>query len=120
MTKLEIVINTILQQLKSELANETWESRRRYFNQMLKCAKLLGITEPCAKLYDAFITDDNGSQERHALHVRCVKLVDAFTCTQARDEHGLPFNELPLPEDAEVYEFFQGQEFPPDNSRRAY
>ena len=35
MTKLETVINTILQQLKSELANETWESRRRYFNQML-------------------------------------------------------------------------------------
>jgi len=27
------------------------------------------------KLYDAFITDDNGSQERHAMHVRCVKLV---------------------------------------------
>ena len=39
MTKLETVINTILQQLKSELANETWESRRRYFNQMLKCAE---------------------------------------------------------------------------------
>jgi integrase len=112
MTKLEIVINTILQQLKSELANETWESRRRYFNQMLKCAKLLGITEPCVKLYDAFITDDNGSPERHAMHVHCVKLVDAFTCTQARDEHGLPFNEPPLPDDAEVYEFFQGQEFP--------
>jgi len=112
MTKLEAVINTILQQLKFKLANETWESRRRYFNQMLKCAKLLGITEPCAKLYDAFITDDNGSPERHALHVHCVRLVDAFACTQARDEHGLLFNEPPLPDDAEVHEFFQGREFP--------
>jgi len=112
MTKLEAVINTILQQLKSELANETWESRRRYFNQMLKCAKLLGITEPCAKLYDAFIADDNGSPERQAMHVRCVKLVDAFACTQARDEHGLLFNEQPLPDEAEVHEFFQGREFP--------
>lgn len=112
MIKLEADINTILQQLKSELANETWESRRRYFNQMLKCANLLGITEPCAELYDAFIADDDGSPERHALHVRCVKLVDAFACTQARDEHGLLFNEPPLPDDAEVHEFFQGQDFP--------
>ncbi|MEG6523336.1 tyrosine-type recombinase/integrase [Desulfotomaculum sp. 1211_IL3151] len=112
MTKLETIINTILQRLKSELANETWESRRRYFNQMLKCAKLLGITEPCAKLYDEFIRDDNGSPERHALHIRCVKLVDALAFTQARDEHGIPFNEPSMPDDAEVHEFFQGREFP--------
>lgn len=112
MTKLETVINTILQQLKTELANETWESRCRYFKQMLKSAKLLGITEPCAKLYDVFIADDNGSPERHALHVRCVKLLDSFACTQAQDEHGLLFNEPPPPDDTEVHEFFQGREFP--------
>ncbi|MFA5384787.1 MAG: hypothetical protein WC364_09020 [Eubacteriales bacterium] len=112
MTKLETVINTILQQLKFELANETWESRRRYFNQMLKCANSLGITEPCAKLYDTFIRDDNGSQERHAMHVRCARLVDALACTKSRDEHGMLFNESPMPDDAEVHEFFQGREFP--------
>jgi integrase len=112
MTKLETVINTILQQLKTELANETWESRCRYFKQMLKSAKLLGITEPCAKLYDVFIADDNGSPERHALHVRCVKLLDSFACTQAQDEHGLLFNEPPPPDDTEVHEFFQDREFP--------
>ena len=72
----------------------------------------LGITEPCAKLYDAFITDDNGSPERHSLHVRCVRLVDALACTQARDEHGILFNEPLMPDDAEVHEFFQGREFP--------
>jgi len=112
MTKLEAVINTILQQLKSELANETWVSRRRYFNQMLNCAKLFGITEPCAKLYDAFIRDDNGSPERRALHIRCVRLVDALACTQARDEHGILFNEPPMPDEAEVHEFFQNRSFP--------
>lgn len=112
MTKLETVINTILQQLKTELANETWESRCRYFKQMLKSAKLLGITEPCAKLYDVFIADDNGSPERHALHVRCVKLLDSFACTQTQDEHGQLFNEPPPPDDTEVHEFFQGREFP--------
>jgi integrase len=112
MTKLETAINTILQQLKSELASETWESRRRYFNQMLKCAKSLDITEPCAELYDAFIRDDNGSPERHLLHVRCVKLVDALACTQARDENGILFNEPLMPDEAEVRKFFQGREFP--------
>jgi hypothetical protein len=84
MTKLETAINTILQHLKSEFANETWESRRRYFNQMLKCAKLLGITEPCAELYDTFIRDDNGSPERHALHVRCVRMVDGVPDSSRR------------------------------------
>lgn len=112
MTKLETTINTVLEHLKSELAGETWESRRRYFNQMLKCADSLGITEPCAELYDTFIRDDNGSPERHLLHVRCVKLVDALACTQARDEHGVLFNEPFMPDEAEVREFFQGREFP--------
>jgi len=112
MTKLEIIINTVLEHLKPELASETWESRRRYFNQMLKCAKSLGIIEPCADLYDAFIADDNGSQGRHSLHVRCVRLVDELACTQARDEHGILFNEPPMPHEAEVFEFFQDREFP--------
>lgn len=55
MIKLETDINTVLQQLKSELADITWESRRRYFNQMLRLAKLFNITEPCQELYNAFV-----------------------------------------------------------------
>lgn len=112
MTNLEATINTVLEQLKLELASETWESRRRYFNQMLKCAKSLGITEPCADLYDAYIADDNGSPERHSLHVRCVRLIDAVACTHARDERGIPFNKLPMPDETEVHEFFQDRKFP--------
>ncbi len=112
MIKLETAIITILQQLKTKLSNKTWESRRNYFNQMLKCAKLLGITEPCTKLYDTFIKDDNGSLERHTMHVRCVRLVDALACTQSRDEHGILFNEPPMPDVVKVHEFFQGRKFP--------
>lgn len=112
MIKLESVINTILQQLEHEQANETWKSRRRYFNQMLKCARLLGITEPCAKLYDAFISDDNNSCERHAMHIRCVKLVDAFAGTKAKDAQGIMFNEPPLPDETAVNAFFQDRKFP--------
>jgi len=112
MTKLEKTINKILKQLKSELASETLESRRRYFNQMIRMAEVLNITEPCQELYDAFIEDDNGSPERHSLHVRCVKLVDASAGTHAKDEYGILFNEPPLPDAAVVREFFQNQEFP--------
>lgn len=112
MTKLEANINTILLQLKPEIASETWVSRRRYFNQMIRLAERLNITEPCQELYDAFIEDDNGSPERHSLHVRCVKLVDASAGTQAKDEYGILFNEPSMPDEAIVQKFFQNREFP--------
>lgn len=112
MAKLEETINTVLQQLEPELATETLESRRRYFNQMIRLAEAQSITEPCQELYDAFIADDNGSPERHALHVRCVKLVDASAGTHAKDENGILFNETPLPDETTVGKFFQNQEFP--------
>lgn len=112
MTKLEIAINSVLEQLKYKLSDETWESRRRYFNQMLECAKLIGITEPCQALYDAFIADDKGSPERRSLHVRCVKLADALACTQARNEHGIRFNEPPMPDETEVQAYFRSRMLP--------
>ena len=112
MTKLEFIISTALQQLKLDLASETWASRYRYFNQMLKLAELLNITEPCQELYDAFITDDNGSKERRSMHIRCVKLIDAIASTKAIDSKGTLFNEQPLPTESEVHEFFLGVRFP--------
>lgn len=115
MTKLETTINTILQQLKHKLARETWESRRHYFNQMIRLAKKLNLIEPCQQLYDAFIADDNDSPERHSLHLRCVKLVDASVGTQAKDEHGILFNEPSIPDEATVQKFFQIRGFPITN-----
>ena len=84
MTKLETTVRTVLEQLKHELAHETWESRRRYFDQMLKCAESLGISEPCAKLYEAFVADDHGSHERRSMHWRCVRLIDRVAGTKAK------------------------------------
>lgn len=112
MTKLEVDIEIVLQQLKAVLANETWESRRRYFNQMLELACILNITEPCQTLYDAFIEDDNDSKERHSVHIRCVKLLDIVANTKAKDEYGNFFNELPIPDEADVQEFFSKQSYP--------
>jgi integrase len=115
MTKLETTIDTILQQLKHELASETWESRRRYFNQMIRLAEKLNITEPCQELYDAFIADDNSSPERHSLHVRCVKLIDASVGTQAKNEYGILLNEPSMPDESTVQKFFQNRTFPITN-----
>ena len=112
MTKLESAVNTALEQLKHELASSTWESRRCYFNQMLKCADLLGITEPCSELYEAFIADDNSSPERRSQHIRCVKIIDNIAGTHAKTEHGILFNEPPLPCEAEVQMFFCDQKYP--------
>ena len=112
MTKLEEAIYEVLEQQKHELASETWESRRRYFNQMLKCAESLGISKPCAELYDAFIADDHGSHERRSMHWRCVRLIDKAAGTKAKTEHGILFNEPPLPDETETQKFFSAAELP--------
>lgn len=112
---LETTINTILQQLKPKISSETWESRRRYFNQMIKLAEKLNISEPCQELYDVFIADGNSFTERYSMHVHCVKLVDAYASTQAKDTNGILFNEPSLPDDATVQKFFQNRDFPITN-----
>lgn len=112
MTKLEVAVSCALQQLKPNLAGGTWVSRRRYFNQMLKLAKSLNITEPCQELYDAFIGDDNGFKGRRLMHIWCVRLIDALAGTRATDDKGILFNEQPLPTEAEVQEFSLGMSFP--------
>jgi integrase len=112
MTRLESAVNTVLEQLKHELASETWESRRRYFNQMLYCAESLGISEPCTELYEAFIADDHGSHERRSMHWRCVRLIDRAAGTKAKTEHGILFNEPTLPSEAETQMFFSTQGYP--------
>lgn len=112
MNQLEGTVQEILDYVRDELANETWISRRRYFNQLLKLAASNGITEPCQELYDAFIADDNGSAERRSLHIRCVKLLDEASGTHAKDTNGKYFTEERLPNENDVKEFFRDKNFP--------
>ena len=112
MTKLESDIKTVLQQINSELAAETWESRRRYFDQMIRLASSMEISEPCQYLYDAYVADDRGSEERRELHIRCVRLLDAVAGTGARDEYGILYNEPPLPSKAEMQKCFSNKRYP--------
>jgi integrase len=112
MNKLENDIGTVLRQLKSELATETWESRRRYFSQMIRLANTLGINAPCQNLYDIYVADDGGSKERRELHIRCVRLLDAVAGTSAWDEYGILYNEPALPSKAETQEYFFDLQYP--------
>jgi integrase len=115
MNKLEQSIETVLQQIKPDLAATTWESRQRYFNQMQKTANSLGINEPCQALYDAYVADDNGSEERRSLHICCVRLLDAVSGTESVDEAGRLYNEPPMPSSTEAQDFFKKRDFPLTN-----
>jgi integrase len=112
MNQLEEAVQTILTRLKNELSDETWISRRRCFNQLLKLADKMHITEPCQKLYDAFIAEDNGSPERRGLHIHCVRLLDEISETHALNKNGGYFNEKPLPNEQNVVIFFHDRNFP--------
>jgi len=112
MTKLETTIKTVLQQLKPHLADSTFESRQRYFSQMLRFADLHHITEPCQELYDGFIADGHSSHERHSMHVSCARLIDACAATKAKDANGILFNEPPLPSKNKTLKYFQNTQYP--------
>ena len=112
MTKIESVVNLALERLKDELAESTWEARRYYYVQLLRCAESIGISEPCLELYEAFIADDKGSTERRSQLVRCVKIIDGIAGTNARNDCGILYNEPTMPSETEVQEFFCDQEYP--------
>lgn len=116
MTKLTDAINTVLSSLKQKLTPSTYQSRRSLFNRMEKCAKSLGITEPCSALYNAFVADDHGLPERKELHIRCVKLIDAAAKTKAKNAEGFFYNEEPLPSKDEVQAYFFDYTFPVDRN----
>jgi integrase len=106
-SNLIFTINKVLQDLKLKLGSNTWESRRRYFERLVRLSEKLKITEPCQELYDAFIADDNNSLERRSMHLICVRLLDASAGTHAKDSRGILINQPPLPSEAVVQEFFK-------------
>lgn len=97
MTKLKETIKTVQEHLKNQLSDSTYESRKCYFQQMLKTASMIGIEQPCQELYDAFAADDYGSKERRFHLNHCIKLVDKCANTHAQRKDGTLYNEPPLP-----------------------
>ena len=107
MANLEEIISVVLAQRKPQLAPSSFESLNFYCKQLSQMASKMNITVPCQKLYDAFIEDDRNSKERSSRHRQCVKLVDYYAGTHAKDEHGNSFNRSSLPTEDETQDFFK-------------
>ena len=112
MANLEEIISVVLAQRKPQLAPSSFESLNFYCKQLSQMASKMNITVPCQKLYDAFIEDDRNSKERSSRHRQCVKLVDYYAGTHAKDEHGNSFNRSSLPTEDETQDFFKGMSYP--------
>ena len=112
MTKLEQSVQTVLEQQKTLLATSTYESRRRYFNQLLKLATQLGIDSPCQELYDEFTARANSSVDLCFQLNHCVKLIDAVAQTRGIRRDGILYNEPLLPSDVEVENGLEGMSYP--------
>ena len=112
MEKLEEIISVVLTERKPQLASSSFESLHFYCNQLSQMASKMNITVPCQKLYDAFIEDDRNSKERSSRHRQCVKLVDYYAGTHAKDERGNPFNRSSLPTEDETKDFFKDVSYP--------
>ena len=112
MANLEEIIGVVLAQRKPQLAPSSFESLNFYCKQLSQMASKMNITVPCQKLYDAFIEDDRNSKERSSRHRQCVKLVDYYAGTHAKDEHGNSFNRSSLPTEDETQDFFKDMSYP--------
>ena len=112
MANLEEIISVVLAQRKPQLAPSSFESLNFYCKQLSQMASKMNSTVPCQKLYDAFIEDDRNSKERSSRHRQCVKLVDYYAGTHAKDEHGNSFNRSSLPTEDETQDFFKDMSYP--------
>ncbi len=112
MRKLEESITTILERIRPKLADASYEQRRETFDQLIRMASEMGISEPCQELYDAFCKDDHGSRQRKSMHCQILKMLDFEVGTQGTTANGLFLNEIPLPSEMEAKTFASQCTFP--------
>ena len=112
MTKLEKSITTVLERIRPKLADSSYEIRRETFDQLIRMANEMGISEPCQALYDAFYKDDRGSKQRKSMHCLILKMLDFEAGTQCITVDGFFYNELPLPSEVEAEAFASLCTFP--------
>ena len=55
MSKLQTIVNIVLEQQKQLLAPSTYEARKNYLKKLAAFADEKGIMEPCQELYDSYI-----------------------------------------------------------------
>ena len=52
MSKIQAIVNSVLEQQKQLLAPSTYEARKSYLKKLVALADKKGIEEPCQELYD--------------------------------------------------------------------
>ena len=55
LSKVQTIVNVVLEQQKQLLATSTYEVRKNYLKHLASHADAKGITEPCQELYDSYV-----------------------------------------------------------------
>ena len=92
MSKVQTIVNVVLEQQKQLLATSTYEVRKNYLKHLASHADAKGITEPCQELYDSYVARATTPDLRFQLF-HAVRLVDTEAGTKAFTPEGKLYNE---------------------------
>ena len=92
LSKVQTIVNVVLEQQKQLLATSTYEVRKNYLKHLASHADAKGITEPCQELYDSYVARATTPDLRFQLF-HAVRLVDKEAGTKAFTPEGKLYNE---------------------------
>ena len=92
LSKIQTIVNVVLEQQKQVLAPSTYEARKNYLKYLASHADAKGFTEPCQELYDSYIARATTPDLRFQLF-HAVRLVDKEAGTKAFTPEGKLYNE---------------------------
>ena len=92
MSKVQTIVNIVLEQQKQLLAPSTYEVRKNYLKYLASHADAKGITEPCQELYDSYVARATTPDLRFQLF-HAVRLIDKEAATKAFTPEGKLYNE---------------------------
>ena len=111
MSKLQSIVNLVLDQQKQLLAPSTYEARKNYLKKLAAFVDEKGIMEPYQELFDSYVgratTPDLRFQLFHA-----VRLVDKAAGTKALTPEGKVYNEPEILSSEEAERINHTIEFP--------
>ncbi len=111
MSKLQEIVNVVLEQQKQLLAPSTYEARKNYLKKLAAFADEKGIEEPCQELYDSYIARATTPDLRFQLF-HAVRLVDKASGTKAFTSEGKLYNEPEILSSEEADRINHTVEFP--------
>ncbi|MCR5337855.1 MAG: tyrosine-type recombinase/integrase [Lachnospiraceae bacterium] len=111
MSKVQTIVNIILEQQKHLLAPSTYEARKNYLKDLISHADAKGITDPCQELYDSYVVRATTPDLRFQLF-HAIRLVDKEAGTKALTPKGKLYNEPEIPPVDEVEKLFCTVNYP--------